>query len=435
MERRLFKVEEILETHSRLLDQLSTNSSSQDGQVARFTAFQRIESGGDALGNETNGQVDTSPSMSNDNPDSFGMPNISPTMLSSTRNIGHSNSSEPPPPLTHMNLDNKSSQSSLYEELPPYDLLYSLVDLYFSYVNTWCPILDRRSTLNTLFGPSALEEADKILLHAIVTSTLRFSTDSRLDEQSRKQYYETSKQKVLLYGLENSSVRCVQAMVILALDFVGSSRSGAGLKLIALIARSVIQLGLSTESFSPTLFPDYPSISTLRANVLPEPDSWIEDESRRRLFWMVYVLDRDATVATAFEFALDEKDIDRKLPCRDDLFARNQAVNTRWFHTSKRSDYSMNSSHNLGTFSYLVEVKGILSETHQFLKQPMDVSALADVSQWQGRYRELDSKLRSWQLGLPNEFGNMARLSSSMGDGQRPTISAGWMLLQVSYYL
>ena len=47
--------------------------------------------------------------------------------------------------------------------------------------------------------------------------------------------------------------------------------------------------------------------------VLPEPTSFIEDESRRRLFWMVYLLDRYATVATAFEFALDEKEIDRKL--------------------------------------------------------------------------------------------------------------------------
>lgn len=47
--------------------------------------------------------------------------------------------------------------------------------------------------------------------------------------------------------------------------------------------------------------------------VLPEPKSFIEDESRRRLFWMIYLLDRYATVSTAFEFALDEKEIDRKL--------------------------------------------------------------------------------------------------------------------------
>lgn len=47
--------------------------------------------------------------------------------------------------------------------------------------------------------------------------------------------------------------------------------------------------------------------------VLPESESFIEEESRRRLFWVVYLLDRYATVATAFEFALDERDIDRRL--------------------------------------------------------------------------------------------------------------------------
>ena len=411
------------------MEELTKNSTSHDDRIARFNSSQKDDYRANTVDKDTNGQSHTPSSTSNNNPESFGIPIVSP-MLPLDDQFNHANSSGLRPLRSYINSDDKGSQISLYEELPPYDLLYSLVDLYFTHVNTWCPILDRRSTLNTLFGSSALEETDRILLHAIVTSTLRFSTDPRLTEQRRNKYYDTSKQRVLLYGLENSSVRCVQAMVILALDLVGSSKSGAGLKLIALIARSVIQLGLSTESFSPTLFPNYPSISTLRATVLPEPDNWIEDESRRRLFWMVYVLDRDATVATAFEFALDEKDIDRKLPCRDDLFARNQAVDTRWFHTSKRSDYSMNSSQNLGTFSYQVEVKGILSEIHQFLKQPMDVSALADVSAWQRRYRELDSKLRSWQLNLPNDFGNMARLSNAMA-----TISVGWMLLQVSYYL
>ena len=37
-------------------------------------------------------------------------------------------------------------------DLPPYDLLYTLVDLYFKHVNTWCPILDRKATFDTIFG-------------------------------------------------------------------------------------------------------------------------------------------------------------------------------------------------------------------------------------------------------------------------------------------
>ena len=148
---------------------------------------------------------------------------------------------------------------------------------------------------------------------------------------------------------------------------------------------------------------------------------------------MIYILDRDTTLATAFDFTLDEKDIDRKLPCRDDLFGKGQEVSTRWFGDRKRDGNSMEGFQCLGTFSYQVEVRGILTQIHQFLKRPMDVSALADVSSWQKVYRELDLRLRTWQMGLPPEYGNFGKLADS--NGERYSVSPGWILLQASYYL
>ena len=317
------------------------------------------------------------------------------------------------------------------QDFPPYDLLYALTDLFFKHINTWCPILHRRTTLDSLFGPSTLEEADRILLHAIVATTLRFSTDQRLSEQSRERYHNVSKQKVLLYGLENSSVKALQALVILALDIIGSSNGPPGWNLLALITRSVVQLGLAVETTSTSVSPLYPSIYTLRAMVLPEPKSFIEDESRRRLFWMVYLLDRYATISTAFEFALDDKEIDRKLPCRDDLFSRNQSVDTRWFKTVDRVDYSMNKPENLGSFSYYIEIIGILSQIHRFLKKPVDIGALSDVEQWQQEYRQLDSQLNSWKFSLPSEYGNMSRV---FNPGGNKIVNCIWIMLHTTYH-
>lgn len=320
------------------------------------------------------------------------------------------------------------------QDFPPYDLLYALTDLFFKHINTWCPILHRRSTLDLLFGPGALEEADRILLHAIVATTLRFSTDARLNEHARERYHHVSKQKVLLYGLENSSVKALQALVILALDIVGNSNGPPGWNLLALITRSVVQLGLAVETTSASVSPLCPSIYTLRAMVLPEPRSFIEDESRRRLFWMVYLLDRYATISTAFEFALDDKEIDRRLPCRDDQFARDQPVETRWFPnpSSERTDYSMNKPENLGSFSYYIEVLGILSQIHRFLKKPVDIGALSDVEQWQQEYRRLDSMLNSWKFGLPSEYGNMSRLFNPNGGNK--IVNCIWIMLHVTYH-
>ncbi|KAI1633327.1 fungal-specific transcription factor [Biscogniauxia mediterranea] len=334
-----------------------------------------------------------------------------------------------------LNVAQSQTQISSDQDLPPYDLLYALTDLYFKHINTWCPILHRKTTLDSLFGPSTLDETDKVLLHAIVATTLRYSTDVRLTEDRRRHYHDVSKQKVLLYGLENSSVKALQALVILALDLCGSSNGPPGWNIMALITRSVVQLGLAVESSSLSVSPNYASIYTLRAMILPEPKDFIEEESRRRLFWMIYLLDRYATIATAFDFALGNKEIDRTLPCRDDLWIKNQKVETRWFHTDEHPpglpDHDVNRPENLGAFSYYIEILGILSKIHQFLKQPVDIGALGDVEQWQLRYKALDNLLTTWKFGLPGEYGNMAKLFQP---GFSKTLNSAWVMLHATYH-
>ncbi|CAK7239319.1 MAG: hypothetical protein STHCBS139747_000749 [Sporothrix thermara] len=339
------------------------------------------------------------------------------------------------------------------QDLPPYDLSYALVDLYFKHINTWCPLLQRNPTIEALFGATMTDETNKILLHAIVATTLRFSTDARLTEEKRQRYHDISKNRVLLYGMENSSVKALQAMVILALDFCGSSNGPPGWNIMALITRAVVQLGLAVETNSFSVSPNYTSIYTLRAMILPEPKDFIEEESRRRLFWVIYLLDRYATIATAFEFALDDREIDRTLPCRDDLWARNQKVETRLFHTDHTRgginegpgslgangfepeaggpSGSNGKPENLGAFSYYIEILGILTKIHNFLKQPVDISSLSDVEQWQMRYRELDQTLNSWKVGLPGEYGNMSKLFQP---NCAKVVNCGWVMLHITYH-
>lgn len=184
-----------------------------------------------------------------------------------------------------------------FSEFPDYDLCYSLCDLYFKQVNNWIPILHRETTLDLLFAKRPpLGEEEGILLHAIIVTALRFSTDSRLTTEVRKQQHQTSTEKVQLYGLRKSTVIALQALVIVTLDLIGESNGPHGWNMIALIARSAVHLGLNVEPTSLTIPLAYPSIYTLRAIILPEPKDFIEDETRRRLLWAIYVLDRYATV-------------------------------------------------------------------------------------------------------------------------------------------
>ncbi|TVY25090.1 putative transcriptional regulatory protein [Lachnellula hyalina] len=465
LEQRLDRLEQVLRSHAQILESSFTNHSnslpsdhdtpqsapgftSNDGsrghvphaETALFLQRPSTYPGSQSM--DFANAMPQTPSMSSLHSDVFqqGMqqPNQQhnqshppPHPIQTTQAQDFYSTNQPPLASPSLNISQNQTEISSDHALPPYDLLYALVDLYFKHVNTWCPILHRRSTLDSLFGPSTLDEADRILLHAIVATTIRFSVDQRLTEDRRRHYHDISKQKVLLYGLENSSVKALQAMVILALDLVGSSNGPPGWNLLALLTRSVVQLGLAVETTSFSVSPLYPSIYTLRAMVLPESDNFIEEESRRRLFWMVYLLDRYATLATAFEFALDEKEIDRTLPCRDDLWSKNQAVQTRWFRTSERTEYDIDKPENLGAFSYYIEILGILSRIHKFHKKPVDISALSDVEQWQGEYRELDNMLTSWKFNLPGDYGNMAKLFQPGGS---KSINCGWVMLHATYH-
>ena len=318
------------------------------------------------------------------------------------------------------------------DEFPQYDLLYKLADLFFKHINPWCPILHRHSTLNRLFQ-SNLEQEDKILLHAIVATTLRYANDDRLTHEFRERQHKISEDKVILYGMKHSSVKSLQALVILSLDLIGDSNGPPGWNMLAVLTRSVVQLGLAVESTSLSVSPIFPSIYTLRAMILPEPTDFIEDESRRRLFWVIYMLDRYATTATAFDYALDDKDIDRKLPCRDDLYNKNELVETRWFRTADRDDYVgiLDKPENLGSFSYYIEIIGILSKIHKFLKKPVDIGALSDVENWQREYRELDRELQSWKYNLPNEYGNMSRVFDPTSKNK--VVNCGWVMLHATF--
>ncbi|KKY23419.1 putative c6 transcription factor [Phaeomoniella chlamydospora] len=321
--------------------------------------------------------------------------------------------------------------SSTDTDLPPNDMLYTLVDLYFKHVNTWCPILDRKATFGTFFGSTSLPEPDRILLHAIVATTLRFCKDPRLKPETRKRYHDASKHEVELYGLDHISVEALKALVILALDVLGASNGPRGWNLLALIARNIIHLDLCVESNVFLSAVGTPATGSLRRVALSQPTSWIEDEGRRRLCWMVYILDRYATVATTFDFMLNDQEMNRALPCRYDLFSKNEAVETRSFDWADQTqpESTLNKPENLGSFSYHCEVLRILSRIHMFLREPLDVTAMTDVQRWRTTYRALDGELNTWLHGLPGEYGKISQLCHS----DPASRVANWIMLHAAF--
>ena len=315
------------------------------------------------------------------------------------------------------------------DNFPSYRLLRTLTNLYFDCVQTWCPFLHRKTTIDRLFNSPVLDEVDKILLHAIVATSLRFFEGQELTSEQRCHYHHISEQKVIFYCFKNSSIKALQALVILALDIVGDTNGPPGSKLLKMITNDVVQLGLVEDPSSLSKRLNDLAINTHQAKLLPTPVDFIEIESQRRLFWTVYVLDRYTTVATALDFAINGE-IERRLPCRDGLWDEDVDVPTRWFQTHQQYE-DPNYTTNLGEFAYHIDILGILSQVHQFLKKSVDITSMPDVQEFQRRYREIDFLLTSWKARLPQECGNTDRLLKLRAP---ESMSCGWIVIHATYY-
>lgn len=195
--------------------------------------------------------------------------------------------------------------------LPPYDLVCDLLNLYWKHVHPWSPILSPT--------PLAFTTPWNIVVHAVVVVTLRLSSDPRLDSR-KEEYKRAAKQHVVSHAIESTSIASVQALALLALDVIGSEQSPSSWGILALLTRSAVHLGLTSEDdHNPTRLAPAPSLS--RTSIIPPAADWREDEARRRLFWLIFALDRYACVSTGWDFALP--DTQRRLPCSDDLWARS----------------------------------------------------------------------------------------------------------------
>ncbi|KKO97974.1 hypothetical protein THAR02_09923 [Trichoderma harzianum] len=290
---------------------------------------------------------------------------------------------------------------SMDPDLPPSDLLYVLVDLFFKHINTWFPLLDRKATFGTYFGSTSISRGDRVVLFAIIATTLRFATDARLTPGAKQKLHNDCKQKIELYALENVNLFSLKALTLLTLDVFGTSKELQGQTFLSLLVQYITHLGLY--------------------------------EGRRRLCWMVYVLDRYATLATPYKFILAEEDMKRFLPCRYDLWSNDIPVETRWpngLDTTKLR-LTVNTPENLGSFSYHCEVLGILSRVHNFLAKPLDIYSPQDVRSWQSTFVALEGELSTWLRDLPAEYGQISILCHS-DPGAR---IINWIMLHAAFVI
>ncbi|KAF2269998.1 hypothetical protein CC78DRAFT_550367 [Lojkania enalia] len=314
-------------------------------------------------------------------------------------------------------IDHKSLVNSVLElnaidianYLPSQPLLQKLVDYFCISFHHWIPYLHKQR-LQTSASAGSRSAGLNFVFHSLVAATLRHINreDLFLDEDEVLQ--QTRISRFILNSGEPSK----------AWPLIGS------------LTRTVGYLQLTLE----------PSASQSSALMNPlqlvEPtDDWTELEERRRLFWVIFLLDRFCSVTTGWNTSLTSEDVHRRLPADGGYFTREEPVTTPYFgiwnKTAARIGKSLAhvpaqyneddpvldqvqgvspgsasgviDSSKLGAFAYCVEATESLSQvTTFFLQQRINWQDNEHTINWLTRFKELDLRLVQWKLFLPRRW-------------------------------
>ncbi len=184
--------------------------------------------------------------------------------------------------------------------LPPTNVMQELVELFFELVHPWMPMFCKSNFTDNILAPER-----QVLLHGILAVTFHFWRKSAPSAKERDHFIKTSREQVLLKTIDVCTLVSTQALALLALDSLGQ---GPGPRTWNVMSMLVRHLGLA-KSPSPTT----PETNT--PLVRNEDDdngagvSNIAVEAKRRLFWIIYGLDRFSSASHGQPGGIDAKNI------------------------------------------------------------------------------------------------------------------------------
>ena len=313
-------------------------------------------------------------------------------------------------------------------DLPPLSVLTRLVDAFFKHINTWAPLFTTQEVDRLLSVPWEQEE-DINLLHAIVLTTIRHSHDPTINHDERLRYHRTSKQRLAAEVLENVTLRSLQVIALVAVDALGDSDGLEGRRFIALLVHGISSIGLDKEK---NAYPEPlsgPLDGRSRCRLPTRPADSVEQEARRRLVWLTYLLDRYALLGTHSEFMLADSKMDLPIPCRYDGYCKEEIIETRWYQGSEPR-LTSDPVGSLGSFASHCELLVFLSQTHHFIEKPLDPTSSVAVQLWRSRYLALDGELNTW---LSETLEN-ASISHLCHPDPAAKVS-NWIMVQAAFIL
>lgn len=276
-------------------------------------------------------------------------------------------------------------------DLPPEDVLRELVDLFFELVYPWAPLFYKPTFVSNMFAPE-----NRLLLHGIVVVAFRFWKKPDPLPEVREAYVKASRDQVLLKTIDTCTLISTQSLVLLAIDAIGQGQGPRTWNIMTMLTTAAKQLSLARSPAAVGVETNTPLVRN------EDPDegldlSCIETQEKRRLFWVIYSLDRLSSVSHGQYGGTDTKGI--RLPYPDSEDDWGQTVPVEWFQPMGQSRPSH--TPQCSPWHHYVDALALLDRSNQLLIQPLDYSLRAYCQEWQSSFRRFDITISTWFENLP----------------------------------
>lgn len=258
----------------------------------------------------------------------------------------------------------------------------------------FCPTLSRKFVHITYFIPflTSTFPCSISVLHLVYAIGGRFlETTGETGNFFPEQHYELA-----LEHLEEvcafHDVRTIQVLLLLSIYSLRSPKGPGAWTYVGLAIRQCIEMGMhrKTQDRKPLRLIDY--------------------ETRKRVFWCCYCLDRQVSIILGRPFAISDRDIDVELPLDVHISIEDPDEMDRVIEAMKTPDPADEPQPTgLTVFIYIIKLRQIESRIQQTIYRVDQPTSPATKDEVEGFIVELDR----WRDSMPTEDKNRSNGSES----------------------
>ncbi|KAL9549302.1 hypothetical protein PS6_006157 [Mucor atramentarius] len=356
-----------------------------------------------------------------------------------------------PQPHRHNALNPDNSSYSL----PPMNVIEHMVDLYFKYLFSGTPIFDEA----TLRSDIRERRCSDFLLLSLFAACARFSDRPDIKEtpawHAGEKYAEKAR-AMILRAVDEPTISNLQGLTLLCLHEYGCGRGPRSWMYGGMAIRMAMELGLHEDLDEDENGNDNHTLEKL-----------MQQETRRRLFWTIYTIDKFSSAATGRPSSLQDAFCTAFLPAKVDDCSSDQyytetldksrfvLLNVNGLKESQligsstliNGSGSLDSTEDptspsappvgrrpsLNCYAYLIRATSLLGRVTAFINSRKDQHNAVPPCHPDSEFSKLDRAVAEWYDTLPMQLKNTPANFEKYREVNRHKHSRQFILLHVLY--